>query len=197
MLARALEQRDRQLLLLPELLDDEDDWRVDPSLRLSSHRPIAGRAIVWLKQKLLLPLTRWLYDYSRENFARQERLNFALMACVQQLVVENVRLAARVEALEQRRAAAPVRPGGPGVKLACVVQRYGAEVTGGAEAHCRAIAERLAESHDVTVLTSCAKDYLTWRNAYPPGESRLGRGEDPALPRLPAATSAPLRGPEP
>jgi len=60
------------------------------------------------------------------------------------------------------------------VKLACVVQRYGAEVTGGAEAHCRAIAERLAEAHDVTVLTSCAKDYLTWRNAYPPGESRLG-----------------------
>ncbi len=53
LLARALEQRDRQLLLLPELLDDEDDWRVNPSLRLSSHRPIAGRAIVWLKQKLL------------------------------------------------------------------------------------------------------------------------------------------------
>ncbi len=43
------------------------------------------------------------------------------------------------------------------MKLACVVQRYGAEVTGGAEAHCRAIAERLAESHDVTVLTSCAQ----------------------------------------
>ena len=59
------------------------------------------------------------------------------------------------------------------MKLACVVQRYGAEVTGGAEAHCRAVAERLAETHDVTVLTSCAKDYLTWRNAYPPGESRL------------------------
>src|SRR5207342_1871285 len=63
---------------------------------------------------------------------------------------------------------------GPDVKLACVVQRYGTEVTGGAEAHCRAIAERLAESHDVTVLTSCAREYLTWRNAYPPGESRLG-----------------------
>lgn len=60
------------------------------------------------------------------------------------------------------------------MKLACVVQRYGAEVTGGAEAHCRAIAERLAERHDVTVLTSCAREYLTWRNAYPPGESRMG-----------------------
>lgn len=109
LLARALERRDRQLLLLPELLDDEDDWRVNPSLRLSSHRPIAGGAIIWLKQTLLLPVTRWLYDYSRENFARQERLNFVLMACLQQLAIENVRLATRVEALEQGGSA----PGAP------------------------------------------------------------------------------------
>jgi hypothetical protein len=107
LLSRALNQRDRQQLLLPELLQDEDEWRVNPALRLESHRPIAGRTIIWLKQKLLLPITRWLYDYSRENFARQERLNFALMACVQELVVENVRLAARVEALEGRRAGEP------------------------------------------------------------------------------------------
>jgi hypothetical protein len=107
LMARALEQRDRQLLLLPELLDDEDDWRVSPSLRLASHRPIAGGVIIWLKQKLVLPVTRWLYDYSRANFARQERLNFVLMACVQQLAIENARLSARVEALEQGRRAAP------------------------------------------------------------------------------------------
>ena len=48
LLERALQQRDRQLLLLPELLDDEDDWRVNPSLRLASHRPIAGGVIIWL-----------------------------------------------------------------------------------------------------------------------------------------------------
>lgn len=109
LLERALQQRDRPLLLLPELLDDEDDWRVNPSLRLSSHRPIAGGAIIWLKQKLVLPVTRWLYDYSRENFARQERLNFVLMACIQQLSIEHARLAARVEALERDRA----QPTGP------------------------------------------------------------------------------------
>lgn len=102
LLSRALEQRDRQLLLLPELLDDEDEWRLSPSLRLASHRPFAGRAIIWLKQSLVLPVTRWLYDYSRENFARQERLDFVLMACVQQLAVENAQLAARVAALEQQ-----------------------------------------------------------------------------------------------
>jgi hypothetical protein len=111
LLARALEQRDRQQLLLPELLEDEDDWRVNPSLRLASHRPIAGRTIIWLKQKLLLPVTRWLYDYSRENFARQERLNFALMACLQELVVENVRLAARVDVLERGPAGGSAPPG--------------------------------------------------------------------------------------
>jgi glycosyltransferase involved in cell wall biosynthesis len=61
------------------------------------------------------------------------------------------------------------------MKLACVVQRYGAEVTGGSERHCRVISEHLATHHDVTVLTSCAQDYVTWRNAYPPGETTIGR----------------------
>jgi glycosyltransferase involved in cell wall biosynthesis len=58
------------------------------------------------------------------------------------------------------------------VKLACVIHRYGADIAGGSEAHCQHIAERLAAAgHDVTVLTSCARDYVTWANAYPSGES--------------------------
>ena len=59
------------------------------------------------------------------------------------------------------------------MKLACVVHRYGTDVTGGSEAHCRSIAERLALRHDVTVLTTCAKNYVTWRNAYPAGETNV------------------------
>jgi glycosyltransferase involved in cell wall biosynthesis len=59
------------------------------------------------------------------------------------------------------------------VKLACVVHRYGADIAGGSEAHCRQLAERLAAHHDVTVLTTCARDYVTWANAYPPGRSRI------------------------
>ena len=60
------------------------------------------------------------------------------------------------------------------MKLAFVVQRYGADIAGGSEAHCRALAHQLAARHDITVLTSCATDYVSWRNVHPPGETRDG-----------------------
>lgn len=59
------------------------------------------------------------------------------------------------------------------MKLGVVVQRYGADINGGAELHARYIAERLAARHDVTVLTSCAHDYVTWRNELPEGETSI------------------------
>jgi glycosyltransferase involved in cell wall biosynthesis len=55
------------------------------------------------------------------------------------------------------------------VKLAVVVQRYGAEINGGAEQHARYVAEHLARHADVEVITTCASDYVTWRNQYRPG----------------------------
>jgi glycosyltransferase involved in cell wall biosynthesis len=55
------------------------------------------------------------------------------------------------------------------VNLAVVVQRYGADVNGGAELHARYIAERLSRHATVEVLTTCARDYVTWRNELPPG----------------------------
>ena len=55
------------------------------------------------------------------------------------------------------------------MKLAIVVQRYGADISGGAELHARYIAERLSAHVDVRVLTTCARDYLTWRNEFPSG----------------------------
>lgn len=55
------------------------------------------------------------------------------------------------------------------MKVAVVVQRYGPSVNGGAELHARYIAQRLARHGDVEVLTTCATDYVTWRNELRPG----------------------------
>ncbi len=58
------------------------------------------------------------------------------------------------------------------LRILFVVQRYGAEVAGGAEAHCRNFADRLAaRGHQVEVLTTCAIGYLDWAIHYPPGPS--------------------------
>jgi glycosyltransferase involved in cell wall biosynthesis len=55
------------------------------------------------------------------------------------------------------------------VKLAIVAQRYGADIAGGAELHARYVAEHLARHAHVEVLTTCARDYITWRNELPGG----------------------------
>ena len=56
-------------------------------------------------------------------------------------------------------------------KILFVCQRCGEQINGGAEAECRMYATRLTPYYDVEVLTTCAIDYVTWKNELPSGES--------------------------
>lgn len=58
------------------------------------------------------------------------------------------------------------------MRVTFVVQRYGPQIVGGAEAACRQFATRLAaRAFDVSVFTTCATESATWANALPAGES--------------------------
>ena len=59
------------------------------------------------------------------------------------------------------------------MKVAFVVQRYGLEVNGGAELHCRWIAEHMSKYWDVEVLTTCAINYDTWKNEFKSGKDEI------------------------
>ncbi len=60
------------------------------------------------------------------------------------------------------------------IKVAAVIQRYGQDVVGGAETLAKDICERLNRiGYDVTVFTTIAKDYITWKNDYKPGNTIL------------------------
>ena len=59
------------------------------------------------------------------------------------------------------------------MRVAFVVQRYGLEVNGGSEMHCRQLAERLSTHMQTEVVTTCAEDQFTWRNVYPPGQQQI------------------------
>ena len=56
------------------------------------------------------------------------------------------------------------------MKIAFIVQRYGLEINGGAELHCRWVAEHMKKYCQAEILTSRADDYITWSDHYPEGE---------------------------
>ena len=101
-LRRALDARDHDALLLPDFLSSDPDWRLTTHLRFSSHRPVIGPLLIFIKRRLLLPITRWLYEYSLENFRRQQRLNMVLLACIEELAIENAKLRQEFEGLAGR-----------------------------------------------------------------------------------------------
>jgi hypothetical protein len=96
-LGRAVDERNPDALLLPELLDSDVEWELQTHLRLTTHRPVIGRVILMVKRHLLLPMTRWLFEYSRENFRRQQRINAVLFACIEELAIQNAQLRRRLD----------------------------------------------------------------------------------------------------
>ncbi|MCU0337517.1 MAG: glycosyltransferase family 4 protein [Sediminibacterium sp.] len=60
-------------------------------------------------------------------------------------------------------------------KIAIIIQRYGQQVNGGAEVYARNLAHELAEYYDVDVLTTCAKDYVTWAPFFQKGIEQDGK----------------------
>jgi hypothetical protein len=91
---------DATRLLLPELLGDPDTWRLSTVMRYQSHRSSGAAALLmFVKRRLLMPVLRWLYEYSRDNFERQRRVNHVLFACVQELALETAQLRREVRRL--------------------------------------------------------------------------------------------------
>ena len=94
-------------LILPTFLGDPETWRLDTAIRYKSHRGgAAASALLFVKRRLLMPVLRWLFEYSRDNFERQRRVNHVLLACVQELAIEQSRLRSEVRRLSGEPAAA-------------------------------------------------------------------------------------------
>ncbi len=121
-----------------------------------------------------------------EEIARLTRIGgVRAFVDISRVIVESARQRSSVtniartsrEEVEERWVDREAQPLGPriqrkGLRLCFVVQRYGREVNGGAELHCRELAEHIAthpEVAEVRVLTTCARSHETWANEYAPG----------------------------
>jgi hypothetical protein len=90
--------------LLQELLGDPDTWRLHTAITYQSHREGRTAALIlFVKKRLLMPILQFVFDYSRDNFIRQRRVNQVLFACVQELAIETARLRAQVAQLSDGR----------------------------------------------------------------------------------------------
>jgi hypothetical protein len=93
LLHTSVDTGDSNALVLPELLGEPASWRLETAMRYGSHRDQASASVItFVKRRLLMPVLRWLFEYSRDNFERQRRVNQVLFACVQELALETARL---------------------------------------------------------------------------------------------------------
>jgi hypothetical protein len=103
LLREAVSRTAARALLLPEFLGDPAGWRIEPALTYPSHRTaMAATVIRGIKQRVLMPALRWLFEYSHDNFVRQQRVNHVLFACVQELAIQNAELRRDLQNLKAR-----------------------------------------------------------------------------------------------
>jgi hypothetical protein len=100
LLRRAVDRRDHDALLLADLAAAEGDADLAAHLPFSSHRRLFGPLVLFAKRRVLLPMLRWLFEYSQENFRRQQRLNRLVFACLEELAIENAKLRQRIADLQ-------------------------------------------------------------------------------------------------
>ena len=107
LLSTAADVGDANALILPELLGEPARWRLETTMRYGSHRGTTGASIIlFVKRRVLMPVLRWLFEYSRDNFERQRRVNQVLFACVQELAVETAHLRQEVRRVSNPPASA-------------------------------------------------------------------------------------------
>jgi hypothetical protein len=99
-LRTAIDEAEHGPLLLSDLLAGRPELNLEPVARLSSHRPVIGPLVLFVKRRLLQPLSRWLYEYSMDNFERQARINRVMFAAIQALAIENATLRKRTSNLQ-------------------------------------------------------------------------------------------------
>jgi hypothetical protein len=98
LLRRAADAGDADALLLPEVMGDPATWRLRSAIHYQSHRGATQASLIlFVKRRILMPMFRWLFEYSRDNFDRQRRVNHVLFACVQELAAETARLRRQLE----------------------------------------------------------------------------------------------------
>ena len=111
LLQSSIAEGDAGALVLPELLGDPDTWRLQTAMHYQSHRGAGlGAFVLFVKRRLLMPMFRWLFEYSRDNFERQRRVNQVLFACIQELAIENAALRQQVRG-SSSQPVHTVRPG--------------------------------------------------------------------------------------
>ncbi len=103
-LTEVLADRPADESTLQHYLDTLGEWRLQLHPHLATHRGLPGKVFVWIKKRILYPPLRWIVEQVEVNAWRQDRLNMAMLRVLEETVIENGRLKARVARLEKAEA---------------------------------------------------------------------------------------------